>query len=73
MIAGSAEFDLGYVPAGGGTQNKGEFNWGIRITSIVNEDSGDTIMILQHILQSKILHTDQITFDIAFTSSTDVS
>ena len=68
VIANSVIDDLGYD-----TIANAEFNWGIRVTSIVNEDSGDTIMILQHIFQSKILHADEMTFDIAFTSAGDIN
>lgn len=39
--------------------------------TIVNEDSGESILILTHILKAQILYTDYIKFDVKFTSTTD--
>lgn len=61
-----------YAPASG-TQTKEEFIWAIDIHSIVNEDSGDSIMVLTNYLTGKILHTDVITFDLTFRSTSDTT
>lgn len=39
---------------------------------MVNEDSGESILVLTHTLTGKILHTDVITFDLEFSSASDV-
>ena len=56
-----------------GTQTKEEFVWALDLASIVNEDSGESILIMTNWLLGKILHTDVITFDIKFTSASDVA
>ena len=61
-----------YAPASG-TQTKEDFIWAIDIHSIVNEDSGDSIMVLTNYLTGKILHTDVITFDLTFRSTSDIT
>jgi len=56
-----------------GVQTKEDFMWAIEIQSIVNEDSGESIMILTNYLTGKILHTDVIEFDITFRSKTEIA
>lgn len=41
--------------------------------SIVNEDSGDSILIVKHIIYGKILHSDVITIDVKFTVTVDTN
>ena len=47
------------------------FEWKIDLRSIVNEDSGETILIMTHILTAKILYADKLEFNVEFTSTTN--
>ena len=45
--------------------------WQIQLRSIVNEDTGESILILTHILKGRILYADTLQFDVRFTTNTD--
>jgi len=56
-----------------GTQSKQDFIWSIRVGSIVNEDSGESILVMTNYFMGRILHTDVITFDIKFRSASEIT
>ena len=70
VIASTADgifSSVAYTPANA----QEDFSWSINCSTIVNEDSGDTILILTHMLTAKILHADKLVFNVKFTSGTD--
>ena len=68
VIAGITD-DLGYSVS----QTKQPFEWEIDLRSIVNEDSGETILVMTHKLTGKILHKDTLIFNVEFTTTTDTT
>ena len=52
-------------------QETEEFEWAIDLRTIVNEDSGDTILIMTHELKAKILYADTLIFNVKFTATNE--
>ena len=63
-------FSDNQMDTGSDTDNN-QIKWQIELRSIVNEDSGESILILTHILKGRILYADTLQFDVRFTTTTD--
>merc|ERR1719232_955011 len=78
QVMASSQWDDGagtwtaYTPETG-TQTKQDFIWSIDLHSIVNEDSGESILVMTNYLLGRILHTDVITFDVKFRSASEIT
>ena len=78
QVMASSQWDDGagtwtaYAPETG-TQTKQDFIWSIDLHSIVNEDSGESILVMTNYLLGRILHTDVITFDVKFRSASEIT
>ena len=44
-------------------------SWSIELKSIVNEDTGESILIMTHIYTGRVLYADVLEFDVRFTNS----
>lgn len=53
--------------------NTKEVKWQINLKSIVNEDTGESILILTHEFIGRVLYSDTFQFDVRFTTTTDTS
>ena len=60
------------MDTGSDTDNN-QIKWDIELRSIVNEDSGESILILTHVLKGRILYADTLQFDVRFTTTTDTA
>ena len=45
-------------------------SWTINLKSIVNEDTGESILIMTHTYTGRVLYADVLEFDVRFTSDT---
>lgn len=53
--------------------NTKEVKWQINLKSIVNEDTGESILILTHEFIGRVLYSDTFQFDVRFTTTTDTA